>query len=108
MMVRPSSLLDDIPDDLPAELCQTLFEKPNIRIERIVSRGHTTPIGDWYDQTQDEWVLLLKGQAELAFEEGETVKMNAGDALLLPRHCKHRVAWTPDDEDTIWLAIHCD
>lgn len=108
MSIRKASLFADIPQQLPTELCQSLLTKPTARIERIVSRGHITPEGEWYDQTQDEWVMVISGRAILSFADGESVSLDAGDYLLLPAHCKHRVTWTPDDLDTIWLAIYLD
>lgn len=101
-----ASLLTGIPETLPEELCQTLLEKPTVRIERILSRGHRSPDDYWYDQDGDEWVLLLQGAARLAFSDGSQVAMQAGDYLLIPAHCKHRVEWTQPDSDSIWLAIH--
>lgn len=101
-----ASLLTGIPENLPNELCQTLLEKPTIRIERIVSRGHASDDGFWYDQQWDEWVLLLQGAGRLRFEDDREIAMRTGDYLLIPAHCKHRVEWTEPNVDSIWLAIH--
>jgi cupin 2 domain-containing protein len=77
-----------------------------ILIERIVSRGQTTPEGAWYDQDRDEWVALLQGEALLAYDDGTTLKMNAGDYVLIPAHCRHRVEQTSVDPPCIWIAVH--
>lgn len=106
MNISPASLFANIPQQLPVELCQTLLENPNIRIERIVSKGHRNAADDWYDQTQSEWVMLVQGRARLCFQNAEPVELNAGDYLLLPAHCKHRVDWTSSEPPCIWLAIH--
>ena len=98
----------DIPQPLPHELCQTLFENPVVRIERIISKGHNSAENFWYDQEQPEWVMLLQGQARLSFIDAEPVEMNPGDYVLLPAHCKHRVDWTSEEPECIWLAIHID
>jgi len=103
MTIRAASIYHGIPTSLPSELCQTLLEKPILRIERIVSRGHSS---DWYDQDNDEWVMLLQGEARLTFADGGELRLTAGDYLLIPAHCKHRVDWTAPDRDSIWLAIH--
>lgn len=77
------------------------------RIERIVSQGHASPPGFWYDQPEDEWVLVLQGAGTIAFaEEGSEVTLCAGDYLHIPAHCRHRVAWTDPHLPTIWLAVH--
>jgi cupin 2 domain-containing protein len=91
--------------DLPDELFTTLLQAPEVRIERIVSHGHKSPDGFWYDQPTNEWVLVLKGAAKIEFEDG-TLEMRPGDYVDIPAHKKHRVAWTTPDEPTIWVAVH--
>lgn len=91
---------------MPDELFETLVRGDNIHIERIVSRGHTSPAEGWYEQDKDEWVLVLKGAARLSFEEGGEVSMGPGDSLEIPAHVKHRVAWTDPDQETVWVAVH--
>ena len=100
------NLFDGIPASLPDELTEILLSRRGLRIERIVSRGHASPEGFWYDQAEDEWVLLLAGSAGLAFEdEAEARTLGPGDHLHIPAHRRHRVAWTAADTDTIWLAV---
>lgn len=102
-----SNLFKEIPDNLPDELFQDILSRANVEIERIVSRGHRSPDGFWYDQQWDEWVLLVQGRAGLIFEgDPAIVELNPGDHLLIPSHKRHRVAWTADAQDTIWLAVH--
>jgi cupin 2 domain-containing protein len=84
-----------------------LLERPGLRIERIVSHGQSTPAGAWYDQSWDEWVLVVAGGAEVQIEGEATVRvLGPGDYLFLPAGCRHRVAWTDPLRETIWLAIH--
>lgn len=98
------NLFTDIPAHLPEKLFTTLLEAPNVRIERIVSHGHASPEGFWFDQDQHEWVLLLQGAARLQFEN-DTIDLKPGDFINIPAHRKHRVEWTTPDEPTIWLAV---
>ena len=77
-MTAPINLFADLPARLPDELVTTLLEATNVRIERIVSHGHASPEGFWYDQDQHEWVVVLAGAARLKFEDG-TMEMAAGD-----------------------------
>ena len=98
------NLFAQIPAILPQELVQTTLSHGNLRIDRIVSHGHTSPPGFWYDQEQHELVFLLQGAARLQF--GDTVReLKVGDYLNIPAHCRHRVDWTTSDEPTVWLAI---
>lgn len=102
------NLLENIPGSLPEELAETLLEgNGSFRVERIVSRGHTSPPDFWYDQDSGEWVALISGSAVLQFEDPvEELEMKPGDWIEIPARRRHRVARTADGEDTIWLAIH--
>ena len=100
------NLLKNIPDHLPGELFETLVKTDAIHIERIISKGHTSPKEGWPDQDRNEWVLLLKGAARLAFEDGNEVNMGPGDSLEIPAHVKHKVVWTDSEEETVWVAVH--
>ncbi len=100
------NFFSDLSGDLANELIEVLAEGENTRIERIVSRGQSSPEGFWYDQEQTEWVVVLKGEAKLLIEgDKEPVHLEVGDHLLIPAHQKHRVEWTSPDEPTIWLAV---
>jgi len=100
-----SNLFADLPQQLPDEHFTTLLEAASLRIERIVSHGHASPDGFWYDQEQHECVIVLKGAARLQFEDG-IVDMKPGNFINIPAHKKHRVEWTTPEEPTIWLAVH--
>ncbi|MDO3380203.1 cupin domain-containing protein [Geoalkalibacter halelectricus] len=100
------NLFQDIPSDLPEEFLQTLAGSEKVRIERIVSRGHKSPEGFWYDQDQNEFVLLLQGEAELELlEPVERLRLIPGDWLIIPARRKHRVAATSTWQNSIWLAV---
>ena len=102
-----SNLFREIPTDLPEEFTESLVAGRDVRIERIVSRGHRSPEGIWYDQPSDEWVALLTGEAELRFEnEPAPRRLRPGDWIHIPAHSKHRVESTATEEDTVWLAVH--
>jgi cupin 2 domain-containing protein len=74
-------------------------------VERIVSYGHRSPEGFWYDQTEHEWVTLLAGAAVLAFDDGRRLPLAPGDWVDLPPHRRHRVEWTAPDTATVWIAV---
>lgn len=104
-----TDLLSGLPETLTAERFETLLRKPGVRVERILSQGQSTPAGDWYNQTWDEWVLVLQGAARLTVEGAEQpISLAPGQAIWLPAHCRHRVDWTPPDQVTVWLALHFD
>ncbi|WP_432800401.1 cupin domain-containing protein [Poriferisphaera sp. WC338] len=102
-------MLKCVTGKLPAEVMETVLGGKAFRVERIVSDGHCSDEMFWYDQDEHEWVMVLAGAAKLAFEKPggtvEEVALQAGDAILIPAHHRHRVAWTSETEKTIWLAI---
>ena len=100
------NIYSSIPADLPEELIQDILTAGSFKIERIVSKGHASPQGFWYDQDQNEWVLLLKGSAGLLFEGTDDVlALKPGDYVNIPAHLKHRVEWTDPDTETVWVAV---
>ena len=84
-----------------------LIATDEFRLERILSRAHATPEGEWYDQDWAEWVLLVKGSAGLLiWGEPDVMILMPGDYVYLPKHLRHRVEWTDPRTETIWLALH--
>lgn len=108
MSPAPANLFADLPAALPEEAFCEILTRPDLRIERIVSTGHASPPGFWYDQPWDEWVLVLAGAARLRLADEAADRVLApGDHLLLPAGTRHRVTWTSPGEPTVWLAVHC-
>lgn len=106
-MSLPPNLLDDLPAASADEAFSTLLSTPGIRVERIVSRGHASPEGFWYDQAWDEWVLVVAGGARLQFEgEDDSVVLWPGAYAHIPAGRRRRVEWTDPSQPTVWLAVH--
>ena len=104
----PANLFAHLPPlDDTDEQFTTLLSEPGLRVERIVSTGQASPPGFWYDQAEDEWVLLIAGEALLRFaDEAEPRRLRPGDHVDIAAGRKHRVDWTKPGEHTVWLAIH--
>ena len=100
------NIFDGIPAELHEEQFDQLVTDGKVKIERIISKGHTTPSNDWYEQELNEWVLILKGEAVLAFDAEPSITLKQGDYLNIPAHKKHRVDWTLPGSETVWLAVH--
>lgn len=105
---RVMNLLNQInPSTDKAELIEILACGQNIRVERIVSLGHSSAPGFWYDDPNAEWVTVLSGEARLRFElDDRLVHLRRGDHITIAPHEKHRVEWTKPDEQTVWLAVY--
>jgi cupin 2 domain-containing protein len=103
----PVNVFDAQPAPGAGEAFDVLLDRPGLRIERIVSHGHASPPGFWYDQPQGEWVLVVAGAARLRFEDEPAARaLRPGDCLDIAAHRRHRVDWTHPDEPTIWIAVH--
>lgn len=101
------NIFADIPQNLKGELFETLFQAASFRVERIISYGHCSPRNYWYDQDENEWVILLKGSAGIRFENNrEIITLMPGDYIHIEKHLRHRVEWTDAEQETLWLAIH--
>ena len=104
--MKPGNIYADIPHAPQQELFERLAGDGQVTIERIISHGHASPATGWYDQDTREWVMVLRGEARLSFEDETSVHLREGDYLDLPAHRKHRVDWTAPDRETVWLAVH--
>ena len=104
MTVTVKNLFTDLPTGVAGEDALTLLENRHVKISRIVSHSFNSPDNFWYDQADDEWVIVLRGSATLEFAGSEIVELAAGDHLTIERHVKHRVART--SAEAIWLAVH--
>ena len=106
-MAKLTNLFGDLPTGAASEQFVELLSRPGLRIERIVSSGQASPPQFWYEQPQGEWLVVLQGEARLAFE-GETAPclLRPGDCIDIAPHRRHRVEWTHPEVPTIWLAVH--
>ena len=102
------NILKDLPleCDLNEEKFQDLLKSDGVRIERIVSKGQSSPPDFWYNQEEHEFVILLQGSARLQIEgRDDEIELKIGGWTFLPAHCKHRVTWTDTETLTVWLAV---
>ena len=107
--MKTKNLFTEAPFNPDSEYLDKILEKPGVKLERIVSHGHRTPDDKWYDQSVDEWVVLLSGAATLQFEDNDQlIEMKPGDHLCIPANCRHRVEWTEENQESVWLALHVD
>ncbi len=108
--IKTGNIFESIPEDLDAEVFESLVEKDKIKIERIISRGHTSPAPEsssgWFDAETGEWVLVLRGAAIITFKDGREINLGTGDHVDIPANTKHKVKWTDPEIETVWLAVH--
>jgi len=102
------NILENIILDKTSEEFIDLISTKNVRIERIVSNGQTSPKDFWYDQEENEFVIVLEGKAVLEIQEEDeikTVELNKNDYININAHVKHRVSYTDTSKPTVWLAV---
>lgn len=101
------NLLENLPINLEQEIFEDILKNEKFKIGRIVSHGQASPEGYWYDQEENEFVMLISGAAQLLFEDEDIpLDLKPGDAIVIPARRKHRVEWTTPDEPSVWLAVH--
>jgi len=103
--MKTLNIFKSISKKLDKESLEILVQQGDLKIERIVSKGHISPESGWYNQTQDEWVIVLQGAAVLTFADGKEIHLTTGDHLNIPAFTKHKVSWTAPDVETVWIAV---
>lgn len=99
------NIFADLPDAIDSEVFEDIVKSETVRIERIVSHGQASPETGWYNQDQNEWVIVLSGEGCIMFDNGHEHSLQAGDYIHIPAHQRHRVVRTAADKPTIWLAV---
>ena len=100
-----ANIFSNIPAELPDEIFEDILITEKLRVERIVSKGQTSPETGWYDQDENEWLIVLSGYGVIEYINGDKVPLKQGDYLNIKAHEQHRVIATSADEATVWLAI---
>lgn len=104
-MIRAKNVFSGTSKSSKEEQLEQILSSSEVRIEIILSpRGYSAPSGEWFDQNENEFVIVLKGEAELLFEDGnQKVKMKRGDYINIPAHVRHCVERV--QHDTYWLEV---
>jgi len=104
-MVSVSNIFDFSLESVDAEVFEDIVKSEHVRVERTLSKGHSSPKDGWYDQDENEWVIVLQGNGRLVFDDGTEIELDAGDHVNLSAHKRHRVVWADPDNVTVWLAV---
>ena len=51
----------------------------NRQFDGYKSRGQSSPAQGWYDQDHDEWVVVLRGAAVIAYPDGNEAGRTVAD-----------------------------
>ncbi len=99
------NIYNEVPSSIPNEIFNDLITNESVRIERILSQGHSSPEEGWYDQDEHEWVMVIEGKGVIEFEDGRVITLSKGDYINIAAREKHKVVGTAKDVVTIWLAV---
>ncbi|WMI71164.1 cupin domain-containing protein [Aminobacterium sp. MB27-C1] len=99
------NLFDKKNIDWSKEISEILAAGSNVRVERIVSTGQSSPKDFWYDQEEFEWVCVIQGEGIIDWADGARRTLKVGDWVLISPHEKHRVSSTTKEPPCIWLAF---
>jgi len=104
--IKVNNIFEHIPLQLSEEIFEPIIDTDKIKIERILSKGHSSPKQGWYKQDHDEWVVVLRGSATIECEHAKSLQLDEGSYINIPAGTKHKVIWTHPDVETLWLAVH--
>ena len=89
---------------LDNEIIDIIYEDRRTRVERIVSMGQVTPDNYIYDQSEDELVTVLKGEAVIFLvDENREFHLYEGDTFMIYAGVRHKVIYT--STPCIWLCV---
>lgn len=81
------------------EIEEKIYEDEGIKVIRTMSLNQVT---GFYDQEELEIVFLLRGKAQIEYEDGRRLDLGEGDSLVIRLHEIHKVSW---QEEAVWLCI---
>lgn len=94
----------DLPSTNSAKI-ESIAETVDVRVERVTSRGQASASGVYCPQSDNEWLIMVKGQTTLEIGT-DTVNLIAGDYVFIPSNTRNRVQSTSPNEDTVWVAVY--
>ena len=100
-MHKKSSIFDNSHPPKEGEVFETLLEKKNVTIKRILSSSKIDQ--EVMIQEEDEWFIVISGSATIVIED-EKIVLACGDYCFVSRKTVHRLIDV--EEGTIWLAVH--
>ncbi|MGE0152075.1 MAG: cupin domain-containing protein [Reyranellaceae bacterium] len=70
--------------------------------------GMTKPTGWHYHTCEAQFIYGLKGWVDLEFEDGRTIRVQAGESLLIPGGMKHNETGMSDDFELLEISLPAD
>lgn len=67
--------------------------------------GMSKPTGWHYHVCESQFVYVLKGWVDLEFEDGATIRVEAGDSLYIPGGMRHNELRTADTFEILEVSV---
>lgn len=93
------NIFKNIKFSIEEEIEEKIYEDEGIKVIRTMSLDQVT---GFYDQEELEIVFLLRGKAQIEYEDGRRLDLGEGDSLVIRPHEIHKVSW---QERAVWLCI---
>jgi quercetin dioxygenase-like cupin family protein len=72
------------------------------------SRGMSEPTGWHYHVCEAQFVYGLKGWVDLEFEDGQRIRLSAGESLLIPGGVRHNETATSEEFELLEVCLPAD
>jgi quercetin dioxygenase-like cupin family protein len=69
------------------------------------SQGLSQPTGWHYHVCEAQFIYALKGWVDLEFEDGRTIRLQAGESMLIPGGMKHNEIATSSEFDLLEVTL---
>jgi quercetin dioxygenase-like cupin family protein len=69
------------------------------------SQGMSEPTGWHYHTCEAQFVYALKGWVDLEFEDGQKIRLQAGESLLIPGGLKHNETATSEEFELLEVTL---
>jgi mannose-6-phosphate isomerase-like protein (cupin superfamily) len=70
--------------------------------------GMTQPTGWHYHVCEGQFVYMLSGWVDLEFEDGQTLRIQAGESLYIPGGLRHNEIRTSKDLELLEVSVPAD
>lgn len=70
--------------------------------------GMTKPTGWHYHVCDGQFVYALKGWVDLEFEDGQSIRLQAGESLFIPGGLRHNEIATSDTLEILEVSVPAD
>ena len=72
------------------------------------SQGLSRPTGWHYHECDGQFIYIMKGWVDLEFEDGQSIRLQAGESLYIPGGLRHNEIATSDTLEILEVSVPAD